>query len=411
MQEFTMPPLFVEAELLLLIVLSVVAPVGIYIFLYRKLKISRWTVVLFALLLIALAAVDVVLLQSIAGNVHASQSLFHDGLISAQLSVALYLLPAAFAGLGINLISHVLINHLNEAEKQFDQARNETRMADGNNARFGFSESGMGRLSETQIFWLCLIAIVLILAADIRAGTDIRLHILYVFPLAILTLRHASMAVVFVMVAIVLVAQLMTFYHDGLTVFSFATDALVALVTNALLVFMARQVRISQLALTEQATRDALTGLPNRRAFMGALEEEIARQQRYGNVFSLAVVDLDGFKGLNDTQGHAAGDAALRWVAEVLHANTRASDVVGRLGGDEFAVLLPQTQGDACARMLQQLCDAIAVRMTQAGFPVTASIGHLCFTLPPNGASEAMQQADDLMYQAKRSGKNRIVCA
>ena len=89
-----MPALFLETEFLLLIVLSVVAPVGIYIFLYRKLKISRWTVVLFSLLLIILAAVDVVLLQSLAGNLHTSQGVFHDGLISTQLSVALYLLPA-----------------------------------------------------------------------------------------------------------------------------------------------------------------------------------------------------------------------------------------------------------------------------------------------------------------------------
>lgn len=408
-----MPALFLETEFLLLIVLSVVAPVGIYIFLYRKLKISRWTVVLFALLLIALAAVDVVLLQSLAGNLRTSQGIFHDGLISTQLSVALYLLPAAFAGLGINLISHVLINHLNEAEKQFDQAQNETRSGVGKAGKipFLFSENGLGRLSDTQVLWLCLIAIALILMTDIQVGSDIRLHILYVFPLALFTILHTSMAAVFVMMAITLMAQIITFHHDGLSVSSFATDALVALVTNVLLVFMARQMRISQLALTEQATRDALTGLPNRHAFMTVLEDEIKRQQRYGHVFSLAMVDLDGFKGLNDTQGHAAGDEALRLVAEVLHASTRASDAVGRLGGDEFAVLLPHTQEEACASLLQQLCDAIAKRMAQAGFPVTASIGHLSFSTSPNSASEAMQRADDLMYQAKRSGKNRAVCA
>lgn len=408
-----MPALFLETEFLLLIVLSVVAPVGIYIFLYRKLKISRWTVVLFSLLLIILAAVDVVLLQSIAGNLHASQDMFHEGLISTQLSVALYLLPAAFAGLGINLISHVLINHLNEAEKQFDQTNEDAANGGARsvNVRLLLTESWLGRLSDTQVFWLCLSAIALILTADIHVGADIRLHILYVFPLAMFTVLHKSIAAVFVMMAIVLMAQITTFYHDGLTVSSFATDALVALVTNVLLVYMARQVRISQLALTEQATRDVLTGLPNRRAFMRALEDEIKRQQRYGSVFSLAVVDLDGFKGLNDTQGHDAGDEALRRVAEVLHASTRTTDAVGRLGGDEFAVLLPHTQGEVCASILQQLCDAIAARMTQAGFSVTASIGYLCFSTSPNSASEAMQRADDLMYQAKRSGKNRAVSA
>jgi diguanylate cyclase (GGDEF)-like protein len=107
--------------------------------------------------------------------------------------------------------------------------------------------------------------------------------------------------------------------------------------------------------LLENATLDALTGLPNRREFDRLLRRELERSSRYGEIFSLAYLDIDAFKQLNDTRGHAAGDALLRQAADTIQEACRASDVAGRLGGDEFAILLPQTNQFEAAALCERL--------------------------------------------------------
>jgi diguanylate cyclase (GGDEF)-like protein len=112
-------------------------------------------------------------------------------------------------------------------------------------------------------------------------------------------------------------------------------------------------------ALLQSATQDALTELPNRREFDRLLKRELDRSRRYGEIFSLAILDLDEFKAVNDSRGHQAGDAVLRQAAELIQKTCRASDVPSRLGGDEFALLLPATnqfQGAAlCERLRKQV--------------------------------------------------------
>jgi diguanylate cyclase (GGDEF)-like protein len=107
--------------------------------------------------------------------------------------------------------------------------------------------------------------------------------------------------------------------------------------------------------LLENATQDSLTQLPNRREFERQLKREFERSSRYGEIFSLAIIDFDRFKELNDTRGHQAGDALLRQAAETVLAACRASDVAGRLGGDEFALLLPETNQFEAAALCERL--------------------------------------------------------
>jgi diguanylate cyclase (GGDEF)-like protein len=148
--------------------------------------------------------------------------------------------------------------------------------------------------------------------------------------------------------------------------------------------------------LLESATHDALTGLPNRRAFDRVLARELERSSRYGEIFSLAIIDLDGFKQLNDSRGHAAGDALLRQAADTIREACRASDVAGRLGGDEFAVLLPQTNQFEAAALCERLRAAV-----EALADVSLSWGVAEYPTHGVDASTLMRAADAAMYASK----------
>jgi diguanylate cyclase (GGDEF)-like protein len=148
--------------------------------------------------------------------------------------------------------------------------------------------------------------------------------------------------------------------------------------------------------LLENATSDALTGLPNRREFDRLLARELERSSRYGEIFSLTVLDLDRFKELNDTRGHAAGDTLLRQAAHTIEEACRASDVPGRLGGDEFALLLPETnQFEAAA-----LCERLRAEV-EALADVSLSWGVAEYPTHGVTASSLMRAADAAMYASK----------
>jgi diguanylate cyclase (GGDEF)-like protein/PAS domain S-box-containing protein len=160
--------------------------------------------------------------------------------------------------------------------------------------------------------------------------------------------------------------------------------------------------------LRHMADHDPLTGLVNRRGFGRELRLHISRLSRYGAKGALLMIDLDNFKGYNDANGHAGGDALLQAVANTLTARLRAGDVLSRIGGDEFAVLLPEASaeqadvvGGALVQAVRDLGDSDEPR-------VTASIGIYCFD-ERHGLSEhnAMVGADLAMYAAKHAGRDR----
>lgn len=126
---------FFKANFFLLVAFSLVFPIAIYIFLLKKNIISRWTILAYATILIALSGIDIVLLRALAGKARETTSILDDAIFSSELSVALYLLPAVFAGIGINLISHVLISHLSGAERKFDQQHQHEQRAASDQAR------------------------------------------------------------------------------------------------------------------------------------------------------------------------------------------------------------------------------------------------------------------------------------
>jgi diguanylate cyclase (GGDEF)-like protein len=158
----------------------------------------------------------------------------------------------------------------------------------------------------------------------------------------------------------------------------------------------------------DSARRDRLTRLWNGRYLHEALEQEIARCRRYGRPFGLLILDLDGFKEVNDSCGHATGDQVLQIVGRILRENCRVTDVPARLGGDEFAVVLPEASALTVPRYAAKLVELVGRASLPAGCPtVTASVGAVAFERAPESAKAALARADAVMYAAKREGKNR----
>jgi diguanylate cyclase (GGDEF)-like protein len=173
-------------------------------------------------------------------------------------------------------------------------------------------------------------------------------------------------------------------------------------------VFVALTLR-SRLIFEQQAARtDPLTGIANRREFLEAAELELARTRRHLRPLTVAYLDLDEFKDVNDRFGHEAGDAVLVTVATTLREATRAVDGVARLGGDEFGLLLPETDGPTAEALVGRLKATLADAVQERGWPVTASIGVATFHRAPRSVDEMINRADELMYQAKRAGKGGV---
>lgn len=161
------------------------------------------------------------------------------------------------------------------------------------------------------------------------------------------------------------------------------------------------------------AATDALTGLWNRRKFLFFLEQEIDRTHRYQGRLTLAVMDIDHFKVINDTHGHAFGDEVLAAMAKLLQDRTRPSDIVARYGGEEFVILMPNTSARSAyqpAERLRQAIEASRIRHASETLYVTASFG---LAQLDTDAREDMDtfihRADQAMYEAKQNGRNRVM--
>jgi diguanylate cyclase (GGDEF)-like protein len=157
------------------------------------------------------------------------------------------------------------------------------------------------------------------------------------------------------------------------------------------------------------ASHDPLTGALNRRSFFDLAEYEINRSHRYDLPLTVAYIDLDNFKEVNDNLGHRAGDKLLVTVVSDIKANIRSTDILARFGGDEFVILLPATSGEAAIVFLNEMHDHLNATATRNSWPVTFSIGAATYVEAPQSIDEVVQRADELMYSVKRSGKNQLL--
>jgi diguanylate cyclase (GGDEF)-like protein len=264
-----------------------------------------------------------------------------------------------------------------------------------------------GGLAPRRALLGALLSMAAIFAVDMLTGESVRLEALYVFPIASVALHCERLSHVVVAIVVAVAMQALGLGMQDETVLIRILDSGVAVAASLLAVALARTLRRHYQASEERAATDALTGLPNRRAFDAVLEAEIDVRRRHGGAFSLALIDLDRFKALNDSMGHAAGDLALRLVSDTLSARVRASDAAARLGGDEFIVLLRNAPARDVERIRETLVSAIDRRLEGAGFAVTASCGVATFEAPPASAALALEKADRAMYAVKATHGGR----
>ncbi len=181
---------------------------------------------------------------------------------------------------------------------------------------------------------------------------------------------------------------------------------------NQAMIEQLAEIETLQAKLREQAIRDELTGLYNRRYLSDALERELSRSRREKHPVAIAVIDLDHFKSINDTWGHSAGDEALRSVAELLRSKTRLIDTICRFGGEEFIVIMPGADLEDAKRKvdaLRESCEDTFVEWEASRIRVTFSAGVSVF--PEHGADgdTLVTAADKALYRAKSEGRNRVV--
>lgn len=156
------------------------------------------------------------------------------------------------------------------------------------------------------------------------------------------------------------------------------------------------------------ARTDVLTKLLNRRGFLERMEIELERARRSGHAFTLAYLDCDHFKTVNDRGGHRQGNAVLARIGKVLRTQLRRMDVSGRLGGDEFSIIMPDTEAQQADMALRRLRSELHTGTKDIGWPMTFSIGAVVFEAAPESPEAALHAADALMYQVKRGGRNSL---
>jgi diguanylate cyclase (GGDEF)-like protein len=257
---------------------------------------------------------------------------------------------------------------------------------------------------------LVSVGILAIALVDFVSGTEIRVFPLYYGPIALAAWvfgRNAALAAALAGAIGWLLANRLAgqeYSHSAIwivnTVVQGASFAIIGALVSYLRATLLREQGLSRI--------DGLSGLMNHRAFYAESERILRLCRRARRPVTLAYLDLDDFKIVNDSFGHLAGDDLLRDVAQVLQSTLRSSDLTARLGGDEFAVLLPELGSDEAGQALQRLHSSINHAARTASTIVSVTIGAVTLIAPPPEVETLVRLADAAMYAAKKEGKNRV---
>jgi diguanylate cyclase (GGDEF)-like protein len=270
----------------------------------------------------------------------------------------------------------------------------------------------LSQRSPNEIRIIALLLTVMISLADYIVGYEISTSLFFLVPIALATWYGTSrQGVLFALLSAIVWFTIDTVFsphpysHRLIPFWNTSVRLALFLIATQFLTLLKSQSNIEK----NLSRTDGLTGVMNGRGFAEAAEMMFELASRHGRPTTIAYIDLDDFKQVNDQHGHREGDKVLQTIGEILLKSVRKTEVAGRLGGDEFAIALPETNETGAQAVFNKLRTNLAQAMQEHNWPVGFSIGVISFDLPPANFDEAVRLADALMYKVKKSGKNNIL--
>jgi len=268
------------------------------------------------------------------------------------------------------------------------------------------------RVKRSSLFWISagFVFVVGIGFFDVLTGHELALSLFYVLPLSLVTWFVGKRIGIVISVASVLCWLTV----DVIIEYPYSHPAILywnTIIRFGFFLFMTLMLSAFRNAHEHEKELnrfDYMTGALNARFFSELVQLEIERSQRYKCSFTIAYIDLDNFKFINDNFGHTIGDKVLSTIVKQAKSRLRKVDVIARLGGDEFAFLLPETNQAAAQVAVSKIQISLLEEMRRNNWPVTFSIGVLTCINTPQTPDELIKQVDELMYSVKNNGKNSI---
>lgn len=272
------------------------------------------------------------------------------------------------------------------------------------------SHSG-SRLKKWGFFIVCFSLIFLLGGADYLSGFEFSFSLFYLAPVTIAAWFINRNSALF----IAAVSSMTWYFSNILAGQNYSTpvvgywNTIVRLGFFVIVSLLLVHLKMSIQHERDLSSRDFLTGITNSRAFNSLVNLELVRAKRYIHPFTLAFIDLDNFKQINDRFGHSTGDEVLKSVAATIRENIRQTDIVARLGGDEFALFLPESDAESAKISVYKVRALLLKSMKDKNWEVTFSIGVITFNNFSYSLDEVIRKADGLMYAVKDHGKNNIL--
>lgn len=245
---------------------------------------------------------------------------------------------------------------------------------------------------------------------DYLYGSGFNFALPYLLPVAIAALLPVSRLTVLIATLSAATAVVVTFYggHRPMSLPVYAWNFIAQLTLGLALVWLLAALRQALSNEREAGRTDAVTGVANSGKFSELAEVEMTRAGRYVRPLTMAYLDIDNFKTINDTLGHSTGDKLLRAVAQNIRMTLRKTDLVTRIGGDEFALLLPETDQEAACTAIGKIHEGLKELVREKKWPVTFSIGVVTCTRIPPSLDNLIEIADSAMYTVKADQKNGV---